>query len=89
MLFQEALESLKSGEVLCREAWTREDGYLSLMKGMTHVWKIVLHPAPNAGNYIFSVEDLCASDWKLFELPKAAVEAEVAELVQEPAIEAA
>lgn len=74
MLFQEALELLKAGEIVCREAWTLEDGYLTFMKGMTHVWKIVLHPSPNAGNYIFSVEDLCANDWKIFELPQAPVE---------------
>ena len=69
MLLQEALEMLQKGEILCREVWTLEDGYLSMMKGMTHIWKIVLKPSPNAGNYIFSLEDLLANDWKLFELP--------------------
>lgn len=77
MLLQEALELLQAGEVLCREAWQLEDGYLCMMKGMQHIWKIVLHPAPNAGNYIFSLEDLLACDWKKFELPKPAVEVEV------------
>ena len=83
MLFQEALELLQAGEVVCREAWKLEDGYLSFMKGMHHVWKIVLHPAPNAGNYIFSVEDFLANDWKKFEMPKPPVEEVV------PAVEAA
>jgi hypothetical protein len=76
MLLQEALGLLQAGEVLCREVWKLEDGYLAMMKGMQHVWKIVLHPAPNAGNYIFSLEDLLASDWKKFELPKAPIEEE-------------
>jgi hypothetical protein len=34
-------------------------------------------PNPNAGNYIFSVEDFLAEDWKEFEVPKKAIEAEV------------
>ncbi len=72
MLFQEALDFMHDGEALCREAWTLEDGYLVLMEGMKHIWKIVLQPSPNAGNYIFSVEDLEAEDWKKFEMPKEA-----------------
>lgn len=79
MLFQEALDLLHAGDALCREVWSLEDGYLKLMEGMKHVWKIVLHPNPNAGNYIFSVEDLLACDWKKFELPKEAVDEEVPE----------
>ena len=69
MLFMEALALLQEGQVLCREGWKIEDGYLTFMKGMKHVWKIVLHPNPNAGNYIFSVEDLLAEDWIKFEVP--------------------
>ncbi len=69
MKFQEALELLQQGHVLCRESWTMEDGYLTFMPGMKHIWKIVLNPSPNAGNYIFSVEDLTASDWKKFDVP--------------------
>jgi len=68
MLLKEALELLHAGESMVRESWDLSDGYLQLMKGMSHVWKIVLHPNPNAGNYIFSFEDLEASDWKKFEL---------------------
>ncbi|HHF7341058.1 TPA: MW1434 family type I TA system toxin [Legionella anisa] len=74
MLLQEALELLKAGEVVCREAWSEQDGYLTFLKGMSHIWKIMIHPAPNAGNYIFTFEDLTASDWKKFELPKSAIE---------------
>ncbi len=77
MLLLEALELLKSGAEVSREAWSFEDGYLCFMPGMHHVWKIVLAPNPNAGNYIFSMEDLLASDWKKFELPKPAIEKEL------------
>lgn len=81
MLLQEAIELLEAGESVCREVWSLEDGYLQFMKGMTHVWKIVLHPNPNAGNYIFSKDDLKANDWKKFELPVVAnAEAPIADV---------
>ena len=75
MLFNQAIELLKSGECLYRLGWTPQDGYIVFMKGMTHVWKVVLHPAPNAGNYIFSMEDFNAEDWEKFEVPQAPIEA--------------
>lgn len=68
MLLQGALEQLKSGAELHRTGWIPQDGYLVFMPGMSHVWKIVLKPTPNAGNYIFSMEDLMADDWELFSL---------------------
>ncbi len=74
MLLQEALELLEAGEAVCREAWSLEDGYLMLLQGMKHVWKIICHPQTNAGNYIYSHEDLRASDWRKFELPKPVIE---------------
>ena len=78
MQLQQALEQLKSGAQLHRTGWNPQDGYICLMPGMSHVWKIVLNPQPNAGNYIFSMEDLTAHDWELFSVsrPKV-VEAEV------------
>lgn len=79
MLLQEALKMLQEGEVLCRAIWSLEDGYLAMMRGMQHVWKIVLQPSPNAGNYIFSLADLLAEDWKIFEMPKEPVESELLE----------
>ena len=77
MLFLEALEQLKCGQSMCRDSWSVEDGYVKLMDGMKFVWKIVLLPNPNAGNYIFSVEDFLASDWKMFEVPTDVIEADV------------
>ena len=64
MLLSEAISVLESGHEVHRKAWSEEDGYLSLMPGMTHIWKIVLKPNPNAGNYIFSLADLVADDWQ-------------------------
>ena len=80
MLLQEALELLQAGKILCRDAWGIEDGYLIMMEGMHHVWKILLHPAPNAGNYIFSLADLLADDWKKFELPKTPIESQALDI---------
>ena len=73
MNFQEALAALEAGQAVCREEWCLEDGYLKLMEGMKFVWKIVLLPNPNAGNYIFSVADFLANDWKEFVAPEEAV----------------
>ena len=66
MRFEDALKELEFGKPMCRAGWSLEDGYLKLMEGMKFVWKIVLLPNPNAGNYIFSVEDFLADDWKWF-----------------------
>jgi hypothetical protein len=79
MLFSEALAQLKASVPVYRKGWESQDGYLSLMPGMTHVWKIVLQPAPNAGNYIFSVEDLEKDDWELYNEHKAVVELAIEE----------
>lgn len=65
MLFAKALEALKSNKMVSRESWKEEDGYLALMPGMKHIWKILPYPNPNAGNHVISVEELEANDWKL------------------------
>jgi hypothetical protein len=70
MLFLEALAQMEMGMAMHRASWTIESGYLKLMEGMDFVWKIVLLPNPNAGNYIFSVEDFLADDWQEFKAPK-------------------
>lgn len=76
MLLKDALVQLKSRVAMHRAGWDVQDGYVVVMPGMTHVWKIVLTPAPNAGNYIFSVEDLEASDWEVYKESKV-VDSEV------------
>jgi hypothetical protein len=75
--FTQALEMLEMGIAMHRKSWTAEDGYLTLMHGMKFVWKIVLIPAPNAGNYIFCVEDFLATDWQKFEAAKPVIESPV------------
>lgn len=79
MLLQEAIENLKAGKQMHRAGWDISEGYLSLMPGMTHIWKVVIKPTTNAGNFIFSLEDLTADDWQEFVLPTEAVDAECAE----------
>ncbi len=66
MLLNQALVQLKAGKNMCRSTWSDVDGYLTLMPGMDYVWKIVLKPTPNAGNYIFRLDDLEANDWQEF-----------------------
>lgn len=70
MLFQDALKLLMESENMVRACWAETDGYLTFLQGMKHVWKIITVPGPNAGNHIFSVEELMADDWhKLGEVP--------------------
>jgi hypothetical protein len=73
MLFLEALEELKAGEAMRREAWDFKEGYLKILPDMNHVWKIVTDPNPNAGNFIFSVEDFDSNDWVKYEKPASPV----------------
>ncbi len=71
MLFADALAMLKEGKSMCRVIWTLDDGYLQIMTGMEFVWKIVLKPSPNAGNFIFRIDDFTADDWQEFVMPSA------------------
>lgn len=74
MLFSEALVQLKERVPVYRTGWQPQDGYLVFMPGMTYVWKIVLQPSPNAGNYIFSVADFEGEDWEVYKENEALVE---------------
>jgi len=67
MLFAEALLALKERKMVARKSWTEQEGYLVLLSGMKHTWKIITSPAPNAGNHIFSVDELSADDWEIVE----------------------
>lgn len=86
MLFLEALAKLQAGSPMKRAGWAESEGYLKCMPGMDYVWKIVLVPNPNAGNFIFSIADFHGDDWEEFVIPSAPVEAEV---IEEAAPEAA
>lgn len=74
MLFAEALKLLKEGKCVSRTSWTEEDGYLVLLQGMKHAWKILTKPNPNAGNHILSVEELEAADWEVYDKTKFVVQ---------------
>ena len=89
MLFLEALKQLENGVAMRRSIWTDSDGYIVIMPDMAYVWKIVLLPNPNAGNFIFSIEDFNADDWVPLNLVVEAVEAteEVAEVAEAPKAE--
>ena len=76
MLFSDALVQLQARVPMFRKGWDPQDGYIYFMPGMTHVWKIVLHPNPNAGNYIFSYEDFVSDDWEVFNPANVVIEAE-------------
>lgn len=79
MLFLDALKQLEAGVAMRRTAWADSEGYLKVMPGMKYVWKIVLIPNPNAGNFIFSLEDFNGDDWVEFVPEVDPVEAEVTE----------
>lgn len=74
MIFTEALEQLKAGKPMRREAWPDSEGYLKILPDMGYVWKIVTQPNPNAGNFIFSIADFDGCDWVEYVAPKPAIE---------------
>ena len=69
MIFIEALKELELGKPMRRKSWPESEGYIVIMPGMKFVWKIVTNPTPNAGNFIFSVEDFNGDDWMEFVPP--------------------
>lgn len=67
MNFTEALAQLQLGKYVKRSSW--EDGYCALMPSMNSIWRILIVPNPNAGNYLPLLADLLADDWEV--LPQA------------------
>lgn len=82
MLFLDALKQLEAGIAMRRTAWADSEGYLKVMPGMKYVWKIVLVPNPNAGNFIFSLEDFHGDDWVEFVVPTEPVEEDVEDVAE-------
>jgi hypothetical protein len=69
MLLQEAVEMMKNGCHMVRKDWTEKDGYLTTLPKADFVWKVVFTGnVPNAGNYIFDIEDILAGDWRELDL---------------------
>lgn len=67
MFFKEALENLLKGNFVTRASWAETGEYCCLMPGMATIWKIMIKPQPNAGNWLPFVSDLLADDWKLVD----------------------
>jgi hypothetical protein len=87
MLFKDAIVQLQGRIPMHRTGWNPQDGYIILMPGMAYIWKIVLQPAPNAGNYIFSLEDFLAEDWEVYTPPLPCIEEEKAPEAPETPVE--
>lgn len=86
MKFEQALELMKEGKNMVRDSWPLAEGYLTFMPGMKHIWKILPHPNPNAGNHIFSVDEMDATDWALYQENKLVEEIveDVVDGIEEP-----
>lgn len=65
MNFMEALQQLQFRKFVKRPGWT--DGYICFMPEMKSLWKIIIVPQPNAGNWMPLVEDFLAQDWEIVE----------------------
>lgn len=65
MLFQDALDGLLAGKYVTRSAWT-DGSYLIFLPGMVSVFKVVVQPQQNVGNYLWLVTDFQADDWQIY-----------------------
>lgn len=71
MLFKEVMDNLIQGKCMSRAAWEQTGEYICLMPGMQTIWKILIQPNPNAGNWLPFVVDFLADDWKIMERARA------------------
>ena len=85
MFFAQALEMLQEGKSMRRISWPAAEGYLKTLDDMKFVWKIVTTPNPNAGNFIFAVDDFIADDWEEYMPGKAPLEVAIEEISAEAA----
>lgn len=67
MLFEEALKHLISGEYVARSSWDAVGEYIIILPSMPYIWKILTQPNPNAGNWMPTIADLLADDYKVIE----------------------
>ncbi len=65
MLFHEAIDALLDGKYVARDAWT-DGSYLVFLPGMTSVFKVMVQPAVNVGNYLWLADDFKALDWRIY-----------------------
>lgn len=65
MLFENAINALMEGKYVARTTWT-DGSYLVFLPGMQSVFKVIVQPTVNVGNYLFLVADFKADDWQVF-----------------------
>jgi hypothetical protein len=70
MNFQEAVTGLQAGLYLTRNAWDATGEYVILLPGMQYIWKIIFQPNPSCGNWLPTISDIMADDWKQVEVMK-------------------
>ncbi len=77
MMFEEALKHLTGGDYVSRSVWDATGEYVISLPGIPYIWKIITQPAPNAGNWLPTIADLLADDYKVIKKCGSAVEAHV------------
>ena len=65
MLFNEALDALIEGKYVVRSVWS-DGSYLIYLPGMMSVFKVIIEPSTNVGNYLWTVADFKADDWQIY-----------------------
>ena len=71
MQFSEVITALQAGSYAQRASWASTGEYIALLPGIQHIWKVTSLPAVSAGNCLFSVEDMTATDWALYPAAQA------------------
>ncbi len=67
MDFDDVLKNLWRGIYISREAWDGNLQYLAAMPGIKYIWKIVVDPELNAGNWLPTIEDYQATDYYVLD----------------------
>ena len=65
MKFEQVVQGLVAGDYMQRDAWKETGEYVVLMPGMNTIWKILVQPQPNAGNWLPLMADILAEDWSV------------------------
>lgn len=67
MLFKEAIDNLKAGKFVGRNAWKAECGYLVFLPGLTHFLKVTTQPKPQVIPWAADIADSVSDDWAVYE----------------------
>ena len=66
MQFSDVVTALQQGQFAQRAGWAATGEYIALLPGIQHIWKVTTTPNVSAGNCLFSVDDMIATDWALY-----------------------